>query len=1085
MFSENTQKQIQLISGIVVAIGGLAGVVTELFGKTIKAFDQFPPWAAWIGYAALFLLGSWLLIKWRTRHSRLLRPDALRLERDNIEHLVGRAEDIQNLLQQCLTKQIVFLEGESGSGKSALVQSGLMPRLKDDKSVLPLMLADLWVDQWERGPFQALKIAMIKSGAFGPNAAVKPTEGEAKPATRPLSTLVDVEQQLARLNDEEGRTALIIFDQFDDYQARNRERFLPNKTWIDPSTLRRDNPFWETVARLVEKEQLRCLFVTRSDTAAGLSCVQFLGPVQALRLDRVPSAYIAELLTRITKGKPDAPVILDPEAGWNRLSERIVRDISQQGVVLPQQLKIMLGGIQNLKRLNVAEYERAGAATGIEALYVEQQISGTARKVGLEASQVRAIPVALIDTSNPTKTRSCSKQDLAAFAAEMGARAITPDKFNAALEELERGEMLRSASDPEGAFVTYRLDHDYLTRGVAAAERRANRWHYLLEDGANAFENAGSLATQWKSLLATGTQCRLAWEWLKGTFRFGQQSNYALVSLARFVPLVLLLIVLSFGSWEIGRWREEQAASKTASDIWFQFVFRGSIIGDRDLEGAWMLASAQDVRVREEFLRQLLNSEAHAEQLLIEPDFVVQALTVANPNIRETVAPIVETALKGGRYDDIMKIAAIAVSTSLGRLDNVKANTIMEATKGIRDSDQLRALAQALAAIAPQLQPKEAQALAGPLIEAIKGTGGFFESRALAQAFAAIARQLKPEEARALAGPLIEAIKGTGGSDQRDALAQAFAAIGPQLKPEEAQALAGPLIEAIKGTRDSGQLIALAQAIAAIAPQLKPEEARALAGPLIEAIKGTRDSDQLSALAQAFAAIAPQLKPEEARALTGPLVEAVREARGSDQLSVLAQAIAIAPQLKPEEAQALTGPAIEAIKGARDVFELSDLGAAFAAIVQQLKPEDVHALTGPLIATIKGMKNSEQLRALAQAIAAAAPQLRPDVARALTGALTGAMERLVPDDKTIAAFAAVAEQLSWPERLKLLASALKFPTVYGGARDELIKQIKKHPAASTIKPPGDFWAVVEWLKAQPGIDLARPPERTKLGGLRG
>jgi len=287
MFSGDTQKQIQFISGIVVALGGLVGGVAELFGKTIKAFDQFPFWAAWIGYATLFLLGSWLLIKWRTRHSRLLTPDALRLERDNIDHLVGRAEDIQNLLQQCLTKQIVFLEGESGSGKSALVRSGLMPRLKDDKSVLPLILADLWVDQWERGPFQALKIAMIKSGAFAPNAPAKPAEGEAKPAPKPLSTLVDIEQQLARLNDEEGRTALIVFDQFDDYQARNRERFLPNKTWIDPGTLRRDNPFWETVARLVEKEQLRCLFVTRSDTAAGLSSVQFLGPVQALRLDRV------------------------------------------------------------------------------------------------------------------------------------------------------------------------------------------------------------------------------------------------------------------------------------------------------------------------------------------------------------------------------------------------------------------------------------------------------------------------------------------------------------------------------------------------------------------------------------------------------------------------------------------------------------------------------------------------------------------------------------------------------------------------------------------------------------------------------
>jgi hypothetical protein len=1233
MFSENIQKQLQLISGIIVALVAVVGGVAELFGK-VKAVGQFPSWAAWIGYVALFLLGLWLLIKWRTRHSRLLRPDALRLERDNIEHLVGRADDIQNLLQQCLTKQIVFLEGESGSGKSALVRSGLLPRLKDDKSILPLLLADLWVDQWDRGPFQALKIAMIKSGAFGPNAAVSPTEDDAKPPSRSLFTLVDIEQHIARLNNEAGCTALIIFDQFDDYQARNRERFLPNKTWIDPETLRRDNPFWETVARLVEKEQLRCLFVTRSDTAAGLSCVQFLGPVQALRLDRVPSQYIAELLTRITQGKPDAPVILDPEAGWNRLKDRIVRDVSLQDVVLPQQLKIMLGGIQNLKWLNVAHYERAGGATGIEALYVEQQISGTARKVGLEASQVRAIPVALIDPSNPTKTRSCSKQDLAAFAAQMCGRAIAPDKFNAALEELERGELLRSASDPESGFTAYRLDHDYLTRGVAAAERRANRWYYLLDDGAKAFQNAGSLATQWKSLLTTGTQCRLAWEWLKGTFHYGQQSTYALLSLARFAPLMLLLVVLGFGSWGIVRWNAEQAASKTAQDIWFQFVFRNGI-GDRDLEGAWMLAGAQDTRVREEFVRQLLDSEVHAEHLLMEPDFVVQALAVANPNIRQIVAPIVEAALKDGHYSEIRTTAAVAVSISLGRLDGIKPDAIKEAFNGTIAPDQLRALAQAIVAIlprlkpdevrafaspligaikgadsgplnavtqavvaiAPQLRPDEARVLAGPLIEAIRETILPSQLRALSKAFAAIARQLKPDETRALVSPLIEALRRTTDSDQQNALAQAvaaiapqlnpaeafrftgslvetlkrkryfgqldgiaqafaiivpqlkqdergaltaplidalketgdfsnldilaqtFAAIAPQLKPDEARALTVPLIEALKETKDSRALHVLAQAIAAIAPQLKPDEARALTGPLIEAIKGTKDfgdpyalaaisvialqlkpeeahefigplveaiiagkdSNQLSDLTRAFAAIAPQLKPDEMRALTGPLFDSIKGGKDSNQLSALAQAItAIAPQLKPDQARALTGPLIEAIKGTVVFYQQPALAQAIAAIVQQLKPEEARALAGPVSEAIRGTRNSDQLSTLAQVTIAIAPQLKPDEARALTGALTEEMDRLLPDDKVIEAFAALAEQLPSPERLKLLASALKYPTVHGAARDEVIKQIKKYPAAKTIKPPGNFWAVVEWLNGQPDIDLTRPPERAKL-----
>jgi conflict system STAND superfamily ATPase len=548
--------------------------------------NNLPSWASWSAFAVLLLLSLWLLIKWRTRHSRLLKPDAFRLDRDNAAHLAGRAEDIDNLLQQCLAKQIIFLEGESGSGKSALVRAGLLPRLKDDKSTLPLMLSDVWVDQWERGPFQALKTAIIKSGVVRLGATANPVEGQSNFPAPPLSTLADVQQELAQLNDRELRTALIIFDQFDDYQARNRERFLPDKTWLDPASLRRDNPFWEMVAQLLEQDKLRCLFVTRSDTAAGLGSVQFLGPVQARRLDRVPTAYIAELLARLTEAEPEAPVIADPDAGWNRLRDRIVSDISQQNVVLPQQLKVVLGGIQSLKRLNLAQYERVGGAAGIEALYVEQQINGTARTIGLEPRQVRAMLVALIDPLNPTKTRSRSKEALADAAAKADKQAVDAEKLDRALEQLERGEMVRGVSDPETRLTAYRLDHDYLTRGVSAAERRANRWHYLLEDGAKAFESAGSLAMRWKSLLPLRAQCRLVWERSKGTFHYGQQSRYALASLARLAPVVLVLASIGYGWREYDALRQNVAVGETVQAIWRKFEFRNGI-NDQDLDGAW------------------------------------------------------------------------------------------------------------------------------------------------------------------------------------------------------------------------------------------------------------------------------------------------------------------------------------------------------------------------------------------------------------------------------------------------------------------------------------------------------------------
>jgi hypothetical protein len=672
VFSEKTYKQLLLIGGIASQCAAIATSLAIIAGKTAEVFktiagsaadvERWPPWLFWLFPLALFVLGLWLLIKWRTRHSRLLKPDALRLDRDNPEHLVGRVEEISNLLQQCLAKQIIFLEGESGSGKSALVRAGLLPRLKkDETSILPLMLSDLWVDDWERGPSQALRNAIVKSGAFGGHATATSADKNPKHATRPLSTLADVEKELARLSDEQMRTPLIIFDQFDDYQVRNLDRFLPNKTWVDPATLQRHNPFWEMVARLIEGDKLKCLFVTRSDTAAGLASVEFVGPVQALRLDRVPFPYIAELLARLTEGRPEAPVIADPEAGWNRLRDRIVHDISQQDVVLPQQLKILLGGIQGLKRLSVAQYERAGGARGIEALYVEQQITGTSRKVGLEAGQVRAMLVALIDPSNPNKTRSCLKQHLGAVAANATGQTIAGDRLDKTLEELERGEIIRGATDPESGFTVYRLDHDYLTRGVSVAERRANRWHYLLEDGARAFENAGSLATRWKALLSVRTQCRLAWERMRGTHRYGQQRGYALASLGRFVPVVLILVAIGFLWRGYTDWREENDARAQAQEIWSKFELPGTgkfAAYDRDLDAAWMLAGVRDPRLREHFVQHVLSSQEYARRFLRKAGLLVQSLVGIDPGAREQVAKSVDPVLREGR-SDVTGIAAV------------------------------------------------------------------------------------------------------------------------------------------------------------------------------------------------------------------------------------------------------------------------------------------------------------------------------------------------------------------------------------------------------------------------------------------
>jgi hypothetical protein len=75
-----------------------------------------------------------------TRRSRLLRPEALLLKTDNPEHLKGREEDIDRLAGLCVEYQQVNLVGESGAGKSALIQAGLCPKLNTEAGLFPIYL---------------------------------------------------------------------------------------------------------------------------------------------------------------------------------------------------------------------------------------------------------------------------------------------------------------------------------------------------------------------------------------------------------------------------------------------------------------------------------------------------------------------------------------------------------------------------------------------------------------------------------------------------------------------------------------------------------------------------------------------------------------------------------------------------------------------------------------------------------------------------------------------------------------------------------------------------------------------------------
>ena len=72
------------------------------------------------------------------------------------------------------------------------------------------------------------------------------------------------------LSAKPGVTAIIVFDQLDDYLVQHRERFISRSgRVISSEKLRKSNRFWNELAGLVSEGSTHCVFVSRQDLQWG------------------------------------------------------------------------------------------------------------------------------------------------------------------------------------------------------------------------------------------------------------------------------------------------------------------------------------------------------------------------------------------------------------------------------------------------------------------------------------------------------------------------------------------------------------------------------------------------------------------------------------------------------------------------------------------------------------------------------------------------------------------------------------------------------------------------------------------------
>jgi energy-coupling factor transporter ATP-binding protein EcfA2 len=206
----------------------------------------------------------------RSRRSRLLRPDRFVISADDPEHLVGRDEEVKELAKACEQNALVFLQGESGAGKSALVLGGLLPHYQatragtDAPRLLPIRI-DASPLSWDNDLRVELARALRDVSAEEQvrlGATTAPGSGD------PFSWL-------AALPIDAPCQVLLVVDQIDDYAVAHQARFVRGHTVVAPEQFEEANADWAAIGSLVRKGSIHLLIVCRADAAGILDALRF------------------------------------------------------------------------------------------------------------------------------------------------------------------------------------------------------------------------------------------------------------------------------------------------------------------------------------------------------------------------------------------------------------------------------------------------------------------------------------------------------------------------------------------------------------------------------------------------------------------------------------------------------------------------------------------------------------------------------------------------------------------------------------------------------------------------------------------
>ena len=905
----------------------------------------------------------------------------------------GRSRETQELLERLKTTPLLFVVGDSGSGKSSVVMAGVVPAFREG------MLADPMVPRpgpgaWHvvqmrpgRDPIQSLIDAVANAAREVPglnaqllDAAFGRLRGQSGAPGDPAAAL-----DMLREGSQIGARCLLFVDQFEEL-------------WSQTLDDGRRRVFIEALLKLIKSGDERCRVIAtiRRDYAFQLASNELLRDhLRAMPFEgRYNLRRMDEAALRDCVEKPLALAGVAPNQA-KALADEVLRDAGDE----PGQLALLEVALFKTWEQRGAHptlldaYKAIGRIEGALSRAADQALERLVTEYANGRQAAETIFVRLVmQSADGTVVRRRARREEFEPGVWQVAQALGKREFNRLLVlGLQDEVRLTPAALPSTVdSVASNSSSESALTAELAHEQIATQWdQYRLwlkrdasvEEDKRALDRLMLRAGEWTEQgqrfweattsglerLSFGHLSHRRPQWLsRSEISFLRTARRRLR--APIAGIVVVAFLAGAGNWLS---LEHQRVEAQATLLWNGLELNGDL-SQRDIETSLQLAAADsDIKMR--FAEMFIGDPALAERFLRMPRLVAVALAGRMPQVRNNLIELVVSGSTEGQGPSQLQALALLGS----ELQTPAAvEPLLQAIKATKDPDGLRALARGLHAVPAKLDAAQSARAVEPLLQAIEATSDPKDLKALAQGLQAVPAELDAAQSARAVEQLLQAIKPATSSFQLKALAEGLQTVPAKLDAAQSARAVESLLQAIKATTHPVEIIGLGQVLQVVAAKLDAAQSARAVEPLLRAIKATTNPYRLIALANGLQAMAARLDAAQSARAVEWLLQAIKATTEPVALKALARGLQAVPaELDAAQSARAVEPLLQAIKATTDPDDLGALAQGLQAVPVKLDAAQSARAVEPLLQAIMAKTDPDDLNALGQGLQAVAAKL--------------------------------------------------------------------------------------------------------------